>query len=96
MWDGPLPAALKRQWKDVLVYLSGVSMASIHQLVTTTAKPVTYQLITFCSAFTHIYAAATYLPTTCYCCTRVNLMFSKMRLARTAKRAAKDSALTIP
>ena len=94
-WDDQFTAALERQWQTVASHLASLSTVTIPRLVTL-LSPATHQLVTFCDASAHMYAAVTYLRSTSSHGTAVHLVFSKMRLAPTAKRASKHPTLTIP
>ena len=76
-WDEGLDEGDIEQWRKVMTKTGDLS--SISKLRYTGSKDA--QLICFCDASTKAYAAATYLKTTIDGTSKVNVIFSKSRIA---------------
>ena len=80
-WDEPLPSELAKKWGDIVQVLSSISTLKIPRYVSCSGDNLNCDLFVFCDASIKAYATAIYLCIQSQDSVRVNLVFSKMRLA---------------
>ena len=81
-WDEPLPSKLAKIWGDMVQLLSSISTLKIPRYVSfCSGGNLNCDLFVFCDASIKAYATAVYLRIQSQDSVRVNLVFSKMRLA---------------
>ena len=80
-WDEHLPSELAKKWCDIIQELSSISTLKIPRYVGCISGNLNCDLFVFCDASIKAYATAIYLRIQSQDNVRVNLVFSKMRLA---------------
>ena len=80
-WDESLPHSLCEEWKGLTRMWQNLSSLQIPRFIRQIDKDSIYQLLVFCDASTKSYAATVYLRIVSSKSIRVNLIYSKMRLA---------------
>ena len=95
-WDEPLHAELAKKWCDIVQALSSITTLKIPRYVGI-VDDSSCDLFIFCNASIKAYATAIYLRTQSQDDVRVNLVFSKMRLATKGLGAKKKmKEITLP
>ena len=80
-WDESLPLSLCEEWKELTLMWKNLSSLRIPRFIGQLETDSVYQVLVFCDASTKSYAAAVYLRIVGSESVRVNLVYSKMRLA---------------
>ena len=80
-WDESLPHSVCEEWKGLTHMWQSLSSLQIPHFIGQTDKDSVYQLLVLCDASTKSYAATVYLRIVSSKSSRVNLVYSKMRLA---------------
>ena len=80
-WDESLPHSLCKEWKGLTRMWQNLSSLQIPRFIGQINKGSIYPLLVFCDASTKSYAATVYLRIVNSKSIRVDLVYSKMRLA---------------
>ena len=80
-WDEDLPLSLSQEWEGLTSNWQNLSSLQIPRYVGWPKNDASYQLVVFCDASVKAYAAAVYLRIVSDESIKVNLIFSKLRLA---------------